>query len=124
MKCWTKSTSACQLVTKQAYFLDLKLGKKWIYREQLAVLTALVRLRDCLLPAALFSSCPAATKYLTTSSGIPPLLHQNCFKHSLSPPEFQRTPWRHPGLLTEQGWRQKALLSQHREETGAPGRGL
>ena len=62
------------------------------------------------------SSCPPATKHLTTSSGAASPIHRNCFKHSLNSPEFRRTPWRHRRLLTEQGWRQNPLLSQHGEK--------
>lgn len=54
--------------------------------------------------------------YMAVSSQQHPFIHtpqpqntqippQNCFKHSLNPPEFQRRPWRHPRLLTKPGWR-------------------
>lgn len=67
------------------------------------------------LPSLSFMPC---SHNIPTSSGLPPLLGSNGFKHSLNPPGFQRTPWRHPQLLSEPGQRPSVLLGQHWEKAG------
>lgn len=55
---------------------------------------------------------------LPPSQAFTPLLAHNCFKRVSNPPKLQRTPWRQPGLLMEQGWKQSALLRPHKENAG------
>lgn len=63
---------------------------------------------------------PQNTKFpsvgLPPSQAFAPLLAYNCFKHGLNTPKLQ--PWRQPGLLMEQEWKQSALLRPHKKNTG------
>lgn len=116
------SNSDChraQPISKASKFKNMK---KMSLQGVALPLSPLVPLQDASSQQCTFLKALQIQKTKFPSVGLPPsqafapLLAYNCFKHGLNTPKLQ--PWRQPGLLMEQGWKQSALLRPHKKNTG------